>query len=204
MYQNNVFKIIKDYIKPLDVARKYLGEGKYSYGVLWYKSPFRNEKTASFCFNNKKGIHDFGINKHYDIISFVEELFNLKTIEAVNRLIIDFSLPIEPIGKNENIPDFEYNKKAAEYQKQKKQEEELKRKKEIYYDEIYNVFCALYKEWNKLLFDSKNWDIDIFGNELSIIYKNTIFYESIVDYIRENSIDTIYELKNNLNKLLEV
>ena len=69
--------------------------GKKSGGNLFYKSPFRNEKTASFCVNNQKGFHDYGDGWHGDIISFVQELYHISPIDAAKTLIQDFSLPIK-------------------------------------------------------------------------------------------------------------
>ena len=95
MYDTNIFKEIKDYLKPQQVAEYYISEkGKHSGSNVFYKSPFRNEKTASFCVNNEKGFHDYGNGWHGDIISFVQELYNLSPIDAAKTIIKDFALPI--------------------------------------------------------------------------------------------------------------
>ncbi len=95
MYETNIFKEIKDYLKPQEVAEYYISEkGKYSGSNVFYKSPFRNEKTASFCVNNEKGFHDYGNGWHGDIISFVQKLYNLLPIDAAKTIIKDFALPI--------------------------------------------------------------------------------------------------------------
>lgn len=100
MNNTNIFKAIKEYLKPQDVAEYYIGKkGKKSGNNIFYKSPFRNEKTASFCVNNTKGFHDYGTGWHGDIISFITQLYNLKPIEAAKLLIKDFSLPIEVNSK---------------------------------------------------------------------------------------------------------
>ena len=92
----NVFKDIKQYLNPQQVAEYYLHDhGKKSGDNVFYKSPFRNEKTASFCVNNEKGFHDYGSGWHGDIISFVQELYNTTPIDAAKTLIQDFALPIE-------------------------------------------------------------------------------------------------------------
>lgn len=96
MYNTNIFKEIKEYLNPQQVAEYYMPEkGKKSGGNVFYKSPFRNEKTASFCVNNTKGFHDYGTGWHGDIINFVAELYNVKPIEAAEMLIKDFALPIQ-------------------------------------------------------------------------------------------------------------
>ena len=96
MDNTNVFKEIKEYLNPQQVAQYYLSEkGKKSGNNLFYKSPFRNEKTASFCVNNEKGFHDYGNGWHGDIINFVQELYHISPIDAAKLLIKDFALPIE-------------------------------------------------------------------------------------------------------------
>ena len=94
----DIFKEVKECLTPQQVAETYLGNGKKSGSNILYKSPFREEKTASFCVNNSKGFHDYGTGWHGDIIKFAQELFNITPIEAVKMLIKDFSLQI-PIGR---------------------------------------------------------------------------------------------------------
>lgn len=102
MNNSNIFKEIKQYLSPQQVAAYYLqGKGKRSGNNVFYKSPFRNEKTASFCVNNEKGFHDYGDGWHGDIISFVQELYHISPIDAAKTLIQDFALPIE-IGQKAN------------------------------------------------------------------------------------------------------
>lgn len=96
MYNLNIFKKIKEYLNPQQVAEYYLlGKGKKSGNNIFYKSPFRDEKTASFCVNNEKGFHDYGTGWHGDIISFVQELYHISAIDAAKTLIKDFALSIE-------------------------------------------------------------------------------------------------------------
>lgn len=96
MNKSNIFKEIKQYLSPQQVAEYYLQDkGKRSGNNVFYKSPFRNEKTASFCVNNEKGFHDYGDGWHGDIISFVQELYHISPIDAAKTLIQDLALPIE-------------------------------------------------------------------------------------------------------------
>lgn len=107
----NIFKEIKQYLNPQLVAEYYLlDKGKKSGNNAFYKSPFRNEKTASFCVNNEKGFHDYGSGWHGDIISFVQELYNLTPIDAAKKLIQDFALPIE-IGEKVDYKQVKAQKK---------------------------------------------------------------------------------------------
>ena len=77
------------------LSTTYQKGGKKSGSNTFYKSPFRQEKTASFCVNNKKGFHDYGSGWHGDIISFIQEIHGLIPIDAAKKLIQDFSLPIQ-------------------------------------------------------------------------------------------------------------
>lgn len=92
----NIFKEVKEYLNSKQVASYYISEkGKISGNNVFYKSPFRQEKTASFCVNNEKGFHDYGTGWHGDIINFVQELYHLAPIDAAKTLIQDFALPIK-------------------------------------------------------------------------------------------------------------
>lgn len=92
----NIFKEVKEYLDPKQVASYYISEkGKISGNNVFYKSPFRQEKTASFCINNEKGFHDYGTGWHGDIINFVQELYHITPIDAAKTLIQDFALPIK-------------------------------------------------------------------------------------------------------------
>lgn len=92
----NIFKEVKEYLNPKQVASYYISEkGKISGNNVFYKSPFRQEKTASFCVNNEKGFHDYGTGWHGDIINFIQELYHLTPIDAAKTLIQDFALPIK-------------------------------------------------------------------------------------------------------------
>lgn len=89
------FKEIKRMLSNQQVVEKYLGQPKKVNTVgIWYISPFRNEKTASFCVSDK-GIHDFGDSTHYDIISFVAKYFNTTQYNALKILMNDFGLLLE-------------------------------------------------------------------------------------------------------------
>ena len=84
--------------------------GKKSGNNVFYKSPFRNEKTASFCVNNEKGFHDYGNGWHGDIITFIQELYHITPIDAAKTLIQDFALPIQ-IGQKVDYRLFKNQKK---------------------------------------------------------------------------------------------
>lgn len=134
---------IKKVLNPLQVVQFYLGQPvkKSSLGY-WYKSPFRNERTASFLVNNEKGIHDFGSSIHYDIISFIQDYFKVDFKKAMKILNEDFNLP-----KDEEI-DRELKEYLIKRKKEQKQAEYIlntwynKRFGEIC-DEIHNIKNAI-------------------------------------------------------------
>lgn len=117
----NKYKEIKNILNNREVVQRYLGfpEKQNSTGN-WYKSPFRQEKTASFCVSDK-GIHDFGDGRHYDIISFVQRYFNSTSYQALEILCKDFNI---------NGLDNEYEtKKTIEILKKKREEEKIIKEK---------------------------------------------------------------------------
>lgn len=90
----NEFLEIKRMLQNKQVVEHYLGKPvKTTTTGNWYISPFRKEKTASFCVSDK-GIHDFGDSMHYDIISFVAKFYNVKQITALQELKKDFGLDL--------------------------------------------------------------------------------------------------------------
>lgn len=134
---NDVSKI-KETLTPSIVVQYYLGTPLKSNRLgLWYKSPFRNERTASFLVNDVKGIHDFGTSIHYDIISFVQELFRIDFKTAINKLHYDFGI----------IDCGQSSKELEVYLIKKRQEEiQIKRNLEKWF---YTIFIALCKELQK-------------------------------------------------------
>ena len=88
----NKYQELKNILTNKEVVQRYLGlpEKQNSTGN-WYKSPFRKEKTASFCVSDK-GIHDFGSSEHFDIISFVQRYFNITSLQALELISKDFGI----------------------------------------------------------------------------------------------------------------
>lgn len=150
MYRTNLFKEVKEYLKPEQVAEYYIAEkGKKSGSNVFYKSPFRNEKTASFCVNNSKGFHDFGTGWHGDIISFVSKLYNVTPLDAANILIKNFSLPIK---LNERI-DYKEVQKIKEKNTTNKN---VTNGLEKWYNSTFIKVCDEYKTNEKIIEIIKN------------------------------------------------
>lgn len=166
----NKFKEIKKYLNNQQVVQRYLGlpEKRTSTGI-WYKSPFRSERTASFCVSSK-GIHDFGDSTHYDIISFVEKYFNATLDQAIDILCNDFGLSL-------NNP-YE-SKTVVNILKQKRDEEN--RAKEII--EIW--FNSKFKGISDELKNTRRF-IEVL--------KNTTYFDTLaVLYMRETKQEMLFE-----------
>lgn len=125
----NKFYELKRMLDNKQVVEHYLGTpSKENSSGLWYKSPFRTEKTASFLVSNK-GIHDFGDSEHYDIISFVAKYYNTTQLNAFEILCRDFGI---------NLGNEYENKEILKNIKKKRDEEEKAKRlvKEWYINEM--------------------------------------------------------------------
>lgn len=102
--KEDVYNYIKENVKPTKVAIKYLGEPKdISSDNYKYYSPLRKkERTPSFFVSDEKGIHDFGTDVHYSVISFVKALYGLSYWDATEKIIEDFDIDLTQIKKEEN------------------------------------------------------------------------------------------------------
>ena len=130
----NRFKEIKNILNPQEVVQKYLGLPEKKTGTgLWYKSPFRKEKTASFCVSSK-GIHDFGDSTHYDIISFVQKYFDTTPSRALEILCNDFGL--YGLGN-----EYETQEIIRRLKKKREEERLIKQKIEEWYSIEFQRVC---------------------------------------------------------------
>ncbi len=166
----NCFKEIKELLDNIQVVEKYLGKPyKITKKGLWYKSPFRNEKTASF-YVSEKGIHDFGSSEHYDIIDFVSKYFNTDTYNALKILCNDFALSL--LNKKEDGKTIKQLKAKRE---QERKQKELEKKK---YNQEMKKLC------NELL------QIE----ELIKIFEKTSYFETLkILYDKQSILETIFE-----------
>lgn len=166
----NYFKEIKELLDNFQVVERYLGTPyKQTRKGLWYKSPFRDEKTASF-YVSEKGIHDFGSSEHYDIIGFVAKYFNTDTYKALKILCNDFGLTL--LNKKQDKRTIRLLK--AKREQERKQRELEKRK---HYQEMREL-C------NELL------EIE----ELIRIFEKTSYFETLkILYDKQSTLETIFE-----------
>lgn len=169
----NRFKEIKNILNPQEVVQKYLGlpEKKTSTG-LWYKSPFRKERTASFCVSNK-GIHDFGDGNHYDIIDFVERYFNTTPSRALEILCIDFN--IYTLGN-----EYETQEIVKRLKKKREEERIIRQKIEEWYSKEFQRVCdeiIINEKCIKIFEKTLNYEV------LSILYDQQIKLECYFDIL---------------------
>ena len=184
MKMNDKFKEVKQLLSCREVVQRYMGlpEKNNSTGS-WYKSPFRNEKTASFCVSDK-GIHDFGSSKHYDVISFVEDYFNLPSPkEALEMLCHDFNLSIYNEYKTNTIVEY--------YKKRRQEEQEIKNKISSWYITEMKKICDKIIINNRCLrIYEKNCDFEV----LEILYKEEQLLNYYYDFLSNADEETKIKL----------
>ena len=195
----NMFEEIKRYLKPTQVVKFYLGEGKYRNGSYWYVSPFRNEKTASFCVNDKKGIHDFGDSRHYDIVSFSSRLFGLSNTDSIKKLIYEFNLPLK-FGQKK--PQIFYERDLKKFKDELVKKEFEKQQKQNYYEDLYEFSCENFKKWNNFIFDLQKQRKVLNSMDLCKIYTMRDYYESIVDILFNSDYEEVWKNKERWESVL--
>lgn len=186
----NKYTHIKSILKAQEVVQRYLGlPEKHNSTGDWYKSPFRNEKTASFCVSNR-GIHDFGSSEHYDIISFVQKYFNTTMYQTLEILCRDFGINIQN--------DYETDKLI--HMLKQKREEERKAKEVVanWYNKEFQKLCDEIQINKKCLdiFEKKsNFEI------LQILYveqaKLEYYFEILLNIDEQQKINLYLEARND-------
>lgn len=186
----NKYQELKNILTNKEVVQRYLGlpEKQNSTGN-WYKSPFRREKTASFCVSDK-GIHDFGSSEHFDIISFVERYFNITSLQALELISRDFGI----ITGNEYETD-----KTIERVKKKRAEE--KRARELlnnwYNLELINICDKIQLNENCI----KACNIVPNSKVLKILYDEQVElefkFEMLINATEEEKIQMYMEVQND-------
>lgn len=167
---------IKRTITPTVVVQKYLGQPlKRINDKLWYKSPFRNERTASFVVSDEKGIHDFGSSEHYDIFSFIQKLFGLSFMESLSFLIRDFGLQVD---------DTYLSREKIEQLKEEQKQQRLYREKiKKWYNDTFISLCSSSKqikdELSKKPLDEILYDLDFRINLYIELLLNARTFEDI-------------------------
>jgi len=196
------FKIVKEYVKPTDVATRYLGQpASISVDNHYYFSPFNVEKTPSLCANNKKGvITDFGKSGFSDdVIGFVGKLYHLPPIKACELIIADFNLPVNIYG----VIDKKLLEKEIQRRKKVKQEAEIISQ---WFNETYIKLCNEYKSIQKQIKIFQKYGFR-FEEALSILYNKEILLDiAIEEFISVGTKEDkakIYEQRKEIDKLYE-
>ena len=87
--------------------------------------PFHHEKTNSMkVYSGKGGYHCFGCGANGDIITFVEEYFQISFKEAVKKLNDDFALGYPLDGKIDHRKQLELSKVAFERERERKRQQQ--------------------------------------------------------------------------------
>lgn len=173
----NKYQELKNILTNKEVVQRYLGlpEKQNSTGN-WYKSPFRREKTASFCVSDK-GIHDFGSSEHYDIISFVQRYFNTTMYQALNILCEDFGISMQNDYETEEV-----------IQKLKQKREEERKAKE------------LIKRWHNRELQKTCDKIQINRKCLDVCEKQSNFEVLQILYSEQIKLEYYFEILVNANE----
>ena len=103
------------YCYPKTIVSYYLGKPEKESGDNYiYYSPLRKrENTPSLVVNNEKGIHDFGTDKHYSIISFVRDLYKIGYTEAIFKIVFDFGIKTEELEVIQPVQKATIKKKST-------------------------------------------------------------------------------------------
>lgn len=175
-------RYLKQMINPIDLAQRTLGNPVHKKGY-WYKSPFRaEERTASFEVT-ENGFHDFGTGKHYDIIAFMQKLYNCSFKEAVEKLSVMY-------GLTEN--EYESKKMQDFMEKQRLAMKAYREKVERWYLRLMDV---VEQEWDENEECIKN--MQKYDDTLAILYDRQIF----LGCLREDILNTnTFEEKERLRK----
>jgi len=180
---------IKHKVTPIMVAEHYLGQPTKKCNLNYiYISPFRKEKTPSFCVNDKKGFHDFGDGWHGDVINFVERFYNTDFKNAIQILSSDFGLSI----------DKGVSKELRIYLKQKRTEElQMKKNLNSWFENTLNKLCDALHKWQEVIPLLR-------GDALAIAYSKEQYLDYIIDvFINATEEEKIYlwKDKKNIEKL---
>lgn len=94
---------LKNRIDIVDLVRKY-AELKKSGKNYMCRSPFRNERTPSFCVSpDKQFWYDFGTSEGGDAISFIEKIENLNFQESVEMLADMAGIDVPKIKNKKSV-----------------------------------------------------------------------------------------------------
>lgn len=122
---------IKRIVSPQDIAYRYLGTPNKNGKKMWYKAPWRDERTASLLVDDK-GFYDFGESWGGDIFAFTQKYFRIDFKTAYAMICRDFNITTDDKFSNES---------TRHIIELRKQETELKNRLKEWFDEVWNKLC---------------------------------------------------------------
>jgi hypothetical protein len=92
---SNIFAEVKAEVPSLQAYRLYAGQDLKRTGARWMaRCPFHDDRSPSLVFYPDGGWYCFGCGAGGDSVDFVARLFNLRPLEAAQKLAEDFHLPL--------------------------------------------------------------------------------------------------------------
>lgn len=116
--------------------------------------PFHKDKSPSMKIYDKS-FYCFSCNKTGDIIQFVQYLFGLDFMKAMEKINFDFNLNLSKITNKEELKRLQ-----LEYEKEKKRKEQLKQdyiNKMVKATNHYRIYSNLITKYQKEM-NENNWE----------------------------------------------
>lgn len=181
---------IKELLTPITIAKHYLGQpNKITKDRLWYKSPFRNERTASFMVTNEC-FHDFGDGFHGDIFDFIQKYFHTNFSNSLKILTKDFGLP----------DDYQISKDLEKYIKKKREDEiRIQQNLEKWHYETYSKLCDKLHEWELIREHTKGF-VSAYSQQR--IQELDSVLDDFLDSSNENKIN-LWRKREEIQKLID-
>lgn len=116
--------------------------------------PFHKDKSPSMKIYDKS-FYCFSCNRTGDIIQFVQYLFGLDFVKAMEKINFDFNLNLSKVTNKEEL-----KKIHLQFEKEKKRKEQLKQdyiRKMIKATNHYRIYSDLIKQYQKQMTE-ENWE----------------------------------------------
>lgn len=143
---------IKDRLMMRDILKHYGYEPNRAKFIC---CPFHNEKTPSMKVF-EKDYHCFGCGANGDVISFVQQLFNLSFPDALKKIDLEFGLNLYGDHTFEELRRSHYQQKKIQAERERK-----KREKE----QADNEYWAVFDEWKRLDDNKRNYALKTLDEE---------------------------------------
>lgn len=175
---------VKRYIKPSDIADRYLGQpNKVNGRNKFYKSPFRNERTASLCVNDSKGFTDFGDGWHGDIFTFIGRLFDMNFTDSYKFLRQEFGLGSDNEYETDSI--------TRTLKEQLKQKARYEKAVNTWFERNYDYICTLYDTWVEIMHNANNYELRYYAQQ------KKDYYDYVLEELRDADKFKLYEEVRN-------